>query len=108
MAELEKTIGHNRKGRKLILNPVNNETTANTTTYPEEVIYTAIEIEFWGSMTVTRATKKPVNIKAMPSITHSMAIMFRLSGLISPNPLITDFVGKRWAMPQKKGNAAPM
>ena len=68
---------------------------AKTAKNPDEVTYTAVETELLGSMAVTRATKKPVNIKVMPSIIHSIAIIFRLSELISPKPLTIDFVGKR-------------
>ena len=94
-AEVVNINGHKRKGRKLILNPVNIETIAKTTKNPDEVMYTPVETGLLGSMAVTRATKTLVKIKAMPSIIHSIAIIFRLSKLIFPNPLIIDFVGKR-------------
>ena len=106
-AELVKTIGHNLNGRNLILNPVNTEMTARTIRNPDELRYTMLETMLLGSMAVAIPTNRLTNIRAMPSVIHSMAIIFRLSGLISPNPLITDFVGKRWAMPQTKGSAAP-
>ena len=50
----------------------------------------------------------PINIKDTPSIIHSIVMIRLLSVLISPNPLTTDFVGNKCAIPQIMVNAEPM
>jgi hypothetical protein len=107
IAEDVNIIGQSLKGRKLILKPVNNDTPANTTRHADEARYTAAEVMFFGSIAVTIATKAPTNISAIPSVIHSIAIIFRLSALISPKSRMTDFVGKRCETPQRNGRAAP-
>ena len=107
IAEDVNIIGQSLKGRKLILKPVNNDTPANTTKHADEARYTTVEVMFFGSIAVTIATKAPTNISAMPSVIHSIAIIFRLSALISPKSRMTDFVGKRCETPQRNGSAAP-
>ena len=81
--------------------------TAKTTRQTDEVIYTDVAIVLLGSIAVTMATRAPMKSSVTPSIIHPMATMFRLSALIGPNPRTIDFVGKRWAIPQKNGIAAP-
>ena len=88
-------IGHSRNGRKLILNPVNRDMTDRIIRHPEEIMYTTVEMVFLGSIAVIKATRKPINIRATPSIIHSIAMIFRLSELISPKPRMIDFVGNR-------------
>jgi len=71
---------------KSILNPVNKETTARIRRKHDAIIYVAIDMMLDGSINVTTATSTPTNIKAIPSIIHSIVIMFLLSWLISSNP----------------------
>ena len=107
IAEDVNIIGQSLKGKKLILKPVNNDTPASTTKHTDEARYAAVEVMLFGSIAVTIATKAPTKISATPSVIHSIAIIFRLSALISPKFRMTDFVGKRCETPQKNGSAAP-
>jgi hypothetical protein len=103
-----KMTGHSLNGSKLILKPVNNETTARTKRHDVEIIYTAIETIFPDSMIVTVVTVIPMNIRATPSVIHSIMMIFLLSALIPPKPCTTFFVGKRCETPQNNGKADPM
>lgn len=79
-------MGHSLNGRKLILNPVNNDMTVRIIRQADDDRYTAVDIMFCASIAVVIATRDPININAMPSIIHSMAMILRLSVLISPKP----------------------
>jgi hypothetical protein len=107
-ADVVNMKGHNLKGRNLILKPVNTDMTAKTIRQVDDDRYTDVEIMVLGSIAVTTVTREPIKIRATPSIIHSIAMMCRLSALISPNPRMIDFVGKRCDAPHKKGNAAPI
>ncbi len=86
IADDVKIIGHNLKGKKFILNPVNKDTIAIIMRKHDDAIYVAIDMMFTGSITVTMIIRTPTKIKATPSTIHSIAIIFLLSWLISPNP----------------------
>ncbi len=75
MAETVKMTGQSRKGRNLILNPVNKETKANTNKTIAESKYTAFDTELVGSMMVTIAARTPMKISDTPSTIHSMVMM---------------------------------
>ena len=57
---------------------------------------------------VTRSGKAPRKISVRPSAMDSMAMIFRLSVVISPKPLTMFRVGIRWAIPQRITTAEPM
>jgi hypothetical protein len=63
--------------------------------------YTVLEITLVQSRKVTLKTTTAIKMRAAPSVIHSMVIILLLSVDMSPNPLTTDRVGNRWAMPQK-------
>ena len=75
MADTVKITGQSRKGRNLILNPVNKETIANTNKPSAESKYTAVDTELVGSMIVTIATRTPRKISDTPSTIHSIVMM---------------------------------
>jgi hypothetical protein len=102
-----KIKGHSLNGRKLILNPVKNETKAKIRRTTTELRYIAKEIELVWSIAVTTTLMDPIKIRAIPSIIHSIVMIRLLSAEISPNPATTDFVGKRWAIPQNEMKAEP-
>jgi hypothetical protein len=56
---------------------------------------------------VTAAVIEPINIRATPSTIHSIVMIRLLSRDIFPKPETTDFVGKRWAIPQNAMNTEP-
>jgi hypothetical protein len=78
IADDEKIIGHNLNGRKFILKPVNKEATARTIRHNAEIIQTAVEMTFFGSIIVTAPTMMPIKISATPSVIHSIVIIFLL------------------------------
>ena len=75
MAETVKMNGQSRKGRNLILKPVNKEIKANTNKPIAESKYTAFDTELVGSMMVTTATRAPMKISDTPSTIHSIVMM---------------------------------
>ncbi len=79
IADEVKINGHNLKGRKFILKPVNTDTIAIIMRKHAETIYVAIDMVFNGSISVTTIIRAPVNISATPSTIHSIEIMFLLS-----------------------------
>jgi hypothetical protein len=94
--DIEKIIGHNLYGRKFTLNPVENDNIDKEKRKTEDAIQIILEVIFSMSpMVVTSNTKVPAKINENPSVIHSILRIFLLSIEISPNPLITDFVGKR-------------
>jgi hypothetical protein len=107
IAEEVKISGHNLKGKKFILNPVNNETTAKTIKQMDDTIYMADDTALKGSSIVIATTETPINIRVTPSVIHSIVMIFLLSELMSPNPRTTDLVGIRCEMPQSIGSIAP-
>jgi hypothetical protein len=58
-------------------------------------------------MVVTDDTTRLMKIRDTPSTIHSMVMILLLSGVMFPNFLITDLVGNRWAIPQKRIKADP-
>jgi hypothetical protein len=78
-ADVEKIIGHNLKGKKLILAPVNTDTIAKIMRKHDETIYIDIDRIFEGSINVTIITRTPVKTSATPSTIHSIEIMYLLS-----------------------------
>jgi hypothetical protein len=79
IADEVKISGHNLKGIKFILKPVNKETIAIIMRKHAETIYAAIDIVFNGSINVTTIIRVPVKISATPSTIHSIVIMYLLS-----------------------------
>ena len=79
VADKVKISGHNLKGRKLILKPVNTDTIANIMRKHDETIYVDIDMMFKGSITVTMIISAPAKISATPSTIHSIDIMYLLS-----------------------------
>jgi hypothetical protein len=79
MADKVKINGHNLKGRKCILKPVNTDTMAIMMRKHDETIYVAIDMMFNGSINVTMIIRAPVKISATPSTIHSIKIMYLLS-----------------------------
>ena len=78
-ADEVKINGHNLKGRKLILKPVNTDTMANIMRKHDETIYVDIDMIFKGSIYVTMIIRTPIKISATPSTIHSIEIMYLLS-----------------------------
>jgi hypothetical protein len=78
-ADEVKINGHNLKGRKLILKPVNTDTIANIMRKQDEITYVDIDMIFKGSIIVTMIISAPVKISAKPSTIHSIEIMYLLS-----------------------------
>jgi len=89
------STGQSLKGKKSTLNPVKRDTTASTIKILAEAKNTKAAVSEAASIKLTPKTTTPIKIKLTPSTIHSIAIMFLLSIDISPNPLTTDFVGKR-------------
>jgi hypothetical protein len=78
-ADEVKINGHNLKGRKLILKPVNTDTIANIMRKHDKTIYVDIDMMFNGSINVTMIISAPAKISATPSTIHSIEIMYLLS-----------------------------
>jgi hypothetical protein len=98
--DIEKINGHNLYGRKFTLKPVNKDNIAIEKRKTEDVIQTIPEVIFSLSPIIaTDNTRAPVKINENPSVIHSILRIFLLSSEIFPNPLTTDFVGKRCAIP---------
>jgi hypothetical protein len=79
IADEVKINGHNLKGRKSILKPVNTDTMAMIIRKHDETIYIDIDMMFNGSINVTVIMSAPVKISATPSTIHSIEIMYLLS-----------------------------
>jgi len=94
-----KMTGHNLKGMKLILNPVNNEITDRRFKAKKQIHRMIKETLALRSIAATADTIAPINTRVTPSFIHSILMMFLLSFEISPKPFTTDTVGKRWAIP---------
>jgi hypothetical protein len=103
-----KIAGHSLKGMKLILKPVKRETIERRLRATTEIEYTTTETAEVRSMTVAARTTEPMDIRAIPSVIHSMVMMRLLSSEIEPNPFTTDPVGKRWAIPHTMGSKDPI
>src|SRR5579859_2274701 len=106
-AEAVKIAGQSRNGRNLILNPVNNDTTAKATSATAAATDAAWAASARRSTAVTRITNAPRNTRNAPSAIHSMVMIWRLSSLIGPNPAVTFRVGRRCATPHAAAVAPP-
>ena len=95
IAEVVNKTGQSLKGKKLTLNPVKRDTIARIINIPAEARNTKAVTILVASIRLTPKTIMPIKIKLIPSTIHSIAMMFLLSLVISPNSLTTDFVGKR-------------
>jgi hypothetical protein len=99
-----KMIGHNLNAMNEFLKPVNSETTDNTFRTTMVLVYTAFERRDVPSKYVVIPTRRPMKIRATPSVIHSIVIMRLLSIEISPKPWTTLDVGNRCAIPQPNSN----
>jgi len=105
---LEKINGQSLNAMNEFLNPVNNETMDKTFRAANEVQYTALETKLVRSRYVATATRRPIKIRATPSVIHSIVIMRLLSNEMSPKPRTTFRVGNRCAIPQPNSRNEPI
>ena len=81
---------------KFTLAPVNSERIVNPNKRIEQDRYTHCEdVLIPESIRLTSITNTPINMSVIPSIIHSIIIMFLLSLLISPKSFTTPLVAKR-------------
>ena len=95
-----KINGQSLNAMNAFLYPVNNETSESAFKAPNDVQYTPRETRLFGSRYVTSAMRTPMNMRATPSVIHSIVMMRLLSSEISPKAETTFRVGNKWAMPQ--------
>lgn len=84
---------------KEFLKPVKSETTESIFSIPNDIQYIELKIMFVLSIYVTNATRKPIKMRLIPSIIHSIVMIYLLSGDISPKLPTTFLVGNRCAAP---------
>ena len=90
-----KITGQSLNGNKSTLKPVNKEISDKLFSIMNDSQYMTYDTWWVESIYVAHATTAPINIRDAPSITHSINMILLLSTEISPNPLMTDLVGKR-------------